>query len=79
MLKKKNPSRNIIIVSFFTALSRIFGLIRDMMFSRVIGISFVADAFFIALIMACKLVPLPDTKTTKERFFIKYYKKVIFK
>ena len=49
MLKKKNPSRNIIIVSFFTALSRIFGLIRDMMFSRVIGISFVADAFFIAL------------------------------
>ena len=49
MLKKKNPSRNIIIVSFSTALSRIFGLIRDMMFSRVIGISFVADAFFIAL------------------------------
>ena len=49
MSKKENPSRNIFIVSFFTALSRILGLIRDMLFSRLIGISYVADAFFIAL------------------------------
>lgn len=49
MSKKENPSRNIFIVSFFTAVSRILGLIRDMLFSRLIGISYVADAFFIAL------------------------------
>ncbi len=49
MSKKENPSRNIFIVSFFTAVSRVLGLIRDMLFSRLIGISYVADAFFIAL------------------------------
>ena len=48
MHNNKAP-RSIITVSLFTGLSRLLGLIRDMLFSRVIGISYVADAFFIAL------------------------------
>ena len=48
MYNNKAP-RSIITVSLFTGLSRLLGLIRDMLFSRVIGISYVADAFFIAL------------------------------
>ena len=48
MHNNKAP-RRIITVSLFTGLSRLLGLIRDMLFSRVIGISYVADAFFIAL------------------------------
>ena len=46
MYKNKKTPRNIFIVSFFTAMSRLLGLVRDMLFSRVIGISYVADAFF---------------------------------
>ena len=49
MYKNKKTPRNIFIVSFFTAMSRLLGLVRDMLFSRVIGISYVADAFFLAL------------------------------
>ena len=49
MYKNKTTPRNIFTVSFFTAMSRLLGLIRDMLFSRVIGISYVADAFFLAL------------------------------
>ena len=45
----KKSSKSILTVGFFTALSRLFGLVRDMLFSRVMGISFFADAFFIAL------------------------------
>ena len=48
-IQKKKTPRNIFIVSFFTAMSRLLGLVRDMLFSRVIGISYVADAFFLAL------------------------------
>lgn len=36
------------IVSFFTVLSRIFGLIRDMVIARYYGATGIADAFFVA-------------------------------
>ena len=49
MYKNKKTPRNIFIVSFFTAMSRLLGLVRDMLFSRVIGISYVADAFFFSI------------------------------
>ena len=49
MHQYKKSSKSVLTVGFLTALSRLFGLVRDMLFSRVMGISFFADAFFIAL------------------------------
>ena len=49
MVQSKRLIKSIFTVSFFTGLSRVFGLIRDMLLSRIIGISFVADVFIIAL------------------------------
>jgi len=36
------------VVGFFTLLSRILGLVRDMVFAHIFGSGFVADAFFVA-------------------------------
>lgn len=40
--------KNIVKVSFFTFLSRILGLIRDILMARYLGASLVSDAFFVA-------------------------------
>ena len=48
-LKKSSLFRSTFIVASFTSLSRIAGLIRDVLISNVLGVSFVADAFIIAL------------------------------
>ncbi len=48
-LKKFSLFRSTFIVASLTALSRIAGLIRDVLISNVLGVSFVADAFIVAL------------------------------
>ena len=40
--------RNIVTISGFTFISRIFGLIRESMISHLLGASIVTDAFFVA-------------------------------
>jgi len=47
--EKKNVSRAAGVVSFFTFLSRVLGLIRDMVLARFFGTGMVADAFIVAL------------------------------
>lgn len=37
-----------IIIAFFTGLSRILGLFREMLLSRIFGVSFIAEAFIVA-------------------------------
>lgn len=46
--EKKNVSEAAGIVGFFTLLSRILGLVRDMVFARYFGSGMAADAFFVA-------------------------------
>ncbi|MBL7205470.1 MAG: murein biosynthesis integral membrane protein MurJ [Desulfobacteraceae bacterium] len=47
--EEKNISRAAGVVGFFTFLSRILGLIRDMVLARFFGSGMAADAFFVAL------------------------------
>ncbi len=44
-----NLTRAFVTVSGLTAVSRVFGFIRDMLFAYVLGSGFVADAFYVAL------------------------------
>jgi len=46
--EKKNVSRAAGIVGFFTLMSRILGLVRDMVLARYFGSGMAADAFFVA-------------------------------
>ncbi len=48
MSKSRGLVRSLGTVSFFTFLSRILGLLRDMAFAQVFGSGLVADAFFVA-------------------------------
>ena len=48
-IKKNSFFRSAFIVSGLTLVSRFTGLFRDILISNVLGISFVADAFFMAL------------------------------
>ncbi|MFN3534414.1 MAG: lipid II flippase MurJ, partial [Desulfatiglandales bacterium] len=48
MSKREGLVRSLGTVSFFTFLSRILGLLRDMAFAQVFGSGLVADAFFVA-------------------------------
>jgi putative peptidoglycan lipid II flippase len=45
---KKSIALGAIIQAFFTFLSRIFGMIRDVMISHIFGAGFITDTFFIA-------------------------------
>ncbi len=47
--EEKNISRAAGVVGFFTFLSRILGLVRDMVLARFFGSGMAADAFFVAL------------------------------
>ena len=40
--------KNVIKVSFWTLISRVLGLLRDVLLSRYLGAGFVSDAFFVA-------------------------------
>ena len=46
--EEKNVSRAAGVVSFFTLISRILGLLRDMVLARFFGTGITADAFFVA-------------------------------
>lgn len=46
--EKKNVSRAAGVVGFYTLISRILGLLRDMVLARFFGTGMVADAFFVA-------------------------------
>ena len=46
--EEKNVSRAAGVVSFFTFLSRILGLVRDMVIAAFFGTGMVADAFVVA-------------------------------
>jgi len=46
--EKRNVSRAAGVVGFFTFLSRILGLVRDMVLANLFGAGMVADAFFVA-------------------------------
>ena len=45
---KKSVVRNATVVAFFTAISRVFGLLRDLVTFHYFGVSMLTDAFFIA-------------------------------
>jgi len=47
--EKKNVSRAAGVVGFYTFLSRILGLVRDMVIASLFGSGMAADAFFVAL------------------------------
>ena len=49
VLKKNSFFKSTFIVASLTLISRMTGLIRDVLISNVLGISLVADAFFVAL------------------------------
>ena len=49
VLQKNSFFKSTFIVASLTLISRITGLIRDILISNVLGISLVADAFFVAL------------------------------
>ena len=49
VLKKNSLFKSTFIVASLTLISRMTGLIRDVLISNVLGISLVADAFFVAL------------------------------
>jgi len=48
VIKGIRVARSASVVGFFTFLSRILGLLRDMVFAHIFGSGFVADAFFVA-------------------------------